>query len=103
MNKYKRYFLPLLLFSLVPAFSNAVNSAEPVATPLTGMSILEQNKAYENRILVIKEMDKSQLNSNQKKELRKELRTMKKAINNGGVYLSVGSIIIIVLLLILLL
>ena len=76
---------------------------EPSSVPLTANGILEQNKSFENRILEIKEMDKSQLNSNQKKELRKELRTMKKAINNGGVYLSVGSIIIIVLLLILLL
>jgi hypothetical protein len=52
-------------------------------------------------------MDMKTLNSAEKKELRKEVRTIKsdiKAINNGGgVYISVGAAILIVLLLILLL
>jgi hypothetical protein len=50
-------------------------------------------------------MDKSQLSKTEKKELRKELRGLKKQANalGGGVYLSVGAIIIIILLLILIL
>jgi len=58
-----------------------------------------------NRVEEIKAMDKSNLSRAEKKELRKELRTMKKEARamGGGVYLSVGAIIIIILLLILIL
>ncbi len=103
MKKYKQFIMFLLIFSISPVSSKAVNATEPVPVSSAVVNRAEQNKVYENRVLEIKGMDKSKLNSFQKKELRKELRTMKKAINNGGIYLSVGSIIIIVLLLILLL
>jgi len=58
-----------------------------------------------NRVEEIRAMDKSNLSRAEKKELRKELRTMKKEARamGGGVYLSVGAIIIIILLLILIL
>jgi hypothetical protein len=50
-------------------------------------------------------MDKSELSSVEKKELRKEVRTIKKELKatGNGVYLSIGAILIIILLLILLL
>jgi hypothetical protein len=53
----------------------------------------------------IKAMDKSHMSKAERKELRKELREMKKEARamGGGVYLSVGAIIIIILLLILIL
>ena len=53
----------------------------------------------------IKKMDKSDLSRAEKKELRKELRELKSQARamGGGVYLSVGAIIIIILLLILIL
>ena len=62
-------------------------------------------KALLARIDEIKEMDKSKMTSSEKKQLRKEVRTLKTNLAqlNGGVYLSVGAIIVIVLLLILLL
>ncbi|WP_339655432.1 hypothetical protein [Flavobacterium frigidarium] len=62
-----------------------------------------QNKL--DRLEEIKEMDKSDLSRVEKKELRKEVRTIKADLKStgNGVYLSVGAIIIIVLLLILLL
>ena len=58
-----------------------------------------------NRLDEIKAMDKSELNSSEKKELRKEVRTIKSELraSGNGVYFSVGAIIIIILLLILLL
>lgn len=58
-----------------------------------------------NRLNEIKEMDKSNLSSSEKKELRTEVKTIKKNLKatGHGVYLSVGAIIIIILLLILLL
>ena len=57
------------------------------------------------RLSEIQSMDKSNLSSGEKKNLRNELRDMKKAADglNRGVYLSVGAIIIVILLLILLL
>ena len=68
-----------------------------------------EQRAELNRIISrvdeIKAMDKSKLSREEKKELRKELKEMKKKANSmsGGVYLSVGAIIIIILLLILIL
>jgi hypothetical protein len=57
------------------------------------------------RLSEIKEMDKTNLNSSEKKSLRKEVRSINRELKtmNGGVYLSVGAIIIIILLLIILL
>ena len=58
-----------------------------------------------SRIEVIKSMDRSELSRQERKDLRNELLEMKKELkaSNGGVYLSVGAIIIILLILILLL
>ena len=57
------------------------------------------------RVNEIKDMDKSTLTAAEKKDLRKELRSLKKEVrkNSNGIYLSVGAIIIIILLLILIL
>jgi hypothetical protein len=62
-------------------------------------------KTMLNRLEEIKAMDKSSLNSSEKKELRKEVRAIKSELRSSGngVYFSVGAIIIIILLLILLL
>jgi hypothetical protein len=55
----------------------------------------------------IKNMDKSALTGSERRDLRKEVRAMKKEMKSDGlgrgVYLSVGAIIIIILLLILIL
>lgn len=58
------------------------------------------------RVHEIKAMDKSQLTKEDRRELRDELKSMKKesrAMGSGGIYLSVGAIIIIILVLILIL
>ena len=54
-----------------------------------------------NRLIEIRNMDKSHLTQSEKRALRKEVRQIKK--DSKGIYLSVGAIIIIILLLILLL
>lgn len=58
-----------------------------------------------NRVEEIRHMDRSSMTRAEKKELRKELRELKAEANatGGGVYLSVGAIIIIILVLILIL
>ena len=62
-------------------------------------------KAIEFRVNEIKAMDKSTLSRIEKRELKHELKDMRKEakVMNGGVYLSIGAIIIIILLLILIL
>ena len=69
--------------------------ATPVENPLA--------QALLSRLEEIKEMDKTQLTSLERKDLRKEVKSIKRELKtmNQGVYLSVGAIIIIVLLLIL--
>ena len=88
-----------------------VNAALIVSTSATSsasipVSDLAKSNSIIARVNEIKAMDKSNLNHVEKKNLRKELRSLKtqlKAIEGRGVYLSVGAIIIIILLLILIL
>jgi hypothetical protein len=59
-------------------------------------------KAMIARLHEIKAMDKSHLTSQEKKQLRKEVRTLKTNITQigGGVYLSAGAVILILVLLV---
>ncbi|WOD45163.1 hypothetical protein [Hwangdonia lutea] len=61
-------------------------------------------KVMIDRINEIKNMDKSSLTRMQRKELRKEVRSMKKSVraSGNGIYISSGAIIIILLLIIIL-
>ena len=83
--------------------------APAVTTPITpaptSSEMPAEVKVMLNRLEEIKGMDKSELSSKERKELRKEVRAIKAELRStgNGIYLSVGAIIIIVLLLILLL
>jgi hypothetical protein len=57
------------------------------------------------RLETINSMDKSTMSKSERKKLRKEVKHIKKELKpmGGGVYLSVGAILIIILLLILIL
>lgn len=102
----------IFLFTLAVLLGTApmgvmADEPQPVNTnsnvPLTNQQELQR---IEQRVLEIKNMDKSSLTRQQRKDLRKELLSMKKSarrIARGGVYLSVGAIIIIILVLILVL
>lgn len=95
----------ITLLSFMPTPSMA--TTEKSAIPTENVEKVESAEAQVmiSRLEEIKAMDKSNMSSSEKKTLRKEVRTIKKSLAqlNGGVYLSVGAIIIIVLLLILLL
>lgn len=85
---------------------NTVTAADKA--PVKELTTQQQAQLQEvqRRVEEIRSMDKSDLSRQERKELRKELREMKdqaRAISGGGVYLSVGAIIIIILLLILIL
>ncbi|MFN0255777.1 hypothetical protein [Pedobacter ureilyticus] len=101
----KKIIYPLmLLVTLTFNLNFAVAADNKPKTELTAEQQAELNRIT-SRVEEIRAMDKSNLSRAEKKELRKELKEMKKKANaiGGGVYLSVGAIIIIILLLILIL
>jgi hypothetical protein len=95
----------VLLVSFVPTTSKAENLLKPKEKVELTAEQAKQAEVMMNRLEEIKAMDKSNMTRAEKKALRKEVKSIKMAMAdlNGGVYLSVGAIIIIVLLLILLL
>ncbi len=102
MKKYIIYIISAFAaFLAVPFYSSGEN---PV--PVTHISKEErnaQNQAIVHRLNQIDAIDKSTLSKEEKKELRKEvlaIRDRLKTNDNGGVYLSVGAIIVILLVLI---
>ncbi len=105
---YKKIFTAFMIALLaitMPSTSIATkveNTENPTST--TNDAAMSRSTIVLNRLNEIKAMDKSSLNSSEKKELRTELKSLKKEMRKSanGVYLSVGAIIIIILLLILL-
>jgi hypothetical protein len=105
MKKVTFYLMMLVLsISVLPTQMLAAEKS-PIAVSNTPKEVPAEVKVLLNRLDEIKAMDKSELSSTEKKELRKEVRTIKSELKSSGngLYLSVGAIIIIILLLILLL
>jgi hypothetical protein len=93
----------LMLFIAVPGFSSETTPAVRNTTPTEAANRAE---VLTNRLNEIKAMDIESMSRKEKRVLRKEVKSIEKEmkqLNNGGVYISVGGIIIILLLLILLL
>jgi hypothetical protein len=109
--KKKFYLIALTALLTLAAFTSqaATATSNPLNKKAIAAMTLEQKQArieeIKLRVNEIKAMDKSQLTRADRKELRVELRGLKHEANamGGGVYLSVGAIIIIILLLILIL
>ncbi len=105
MKKLARYlFAASLMMSMAFTQLSAevrMNNIAPVV-PQTTES--KEASALITRLNEINSMDKSNLSSSEKKQLRKETRQIKHSLKaiSGGVYLSAGALIIIVLLLVLL-
>ncbi|MDT3402781.1 hypothetical protein [Mucilaginibacter terrae] len=112
MKKTIYLLMTTLMLSFVAFTSNAatkedgINYKEYYATKTAE----ERNARVEEiktRVDEIRAMDKSQLTKADRKALRAELKDLKKEANaastGGGIYLSVGAIIIIILVLILIL
>ena len=93
-------FMPLQSFGATidePSSIVATKPPEPAESA--------ESKALLLRLDEINTMDMSKLKSSEKKNLRKEVRSIKHELRaiGGGVYLSAGAIILIVILLIILL
>ncbi|MEH6304502.1 hypothetical protein RYH73_02545 [Olivibacter sp. CPCC 100613] len=107
--KSKIYAL-LTVFMLAFTFSTPLaafaNDKHAKTVEISKEEATREINAMKRRVEEIKAMDKSSLTKVERKALRKELREMNKrarALGSGGVYLSVGAIIIIILVLILIL
>ena len=105
MTRIQKTFLMLVLAITLPMQTyamdaNTVPNNEPrTEAEAARASVLTQ------RLEEIKSMDRSDMTRTEKRALRKEVKSIKKelATSGGGVYLSVGAIILIVVLLIILL
>jgi hypothetical protein len=105
MKKLSVYIMTAFLsLTFIPAQLKAGTETTTSEATTKTAEAAEAN-ALISRLNDINEMDKSKLSSSEKKELRKEVRATKKHLTEltGGVYLSVGAVILIVILLIILL
>ncbi len=99
----KNVIKPLVVLALMSVTVPSIAKTSPVTVPVEQTA---EAARMTNRLYEIQAMDIKNMTSPQKRALRKEVKAIKKAQAvkaNGGVFLSVGAIIIIVLLLILLL
>lgn len=101
---------PFTLFTFLLCTSLYATPLRAETTSLLNKDKLPQQESFEanriySRLDEIKAMEKSKLSALEKKQLRHEVKSLKSnlATLNGGVYLSVGAIIVIILLLLLLL
>ena len=93
-----------MLCAFVPMISNAAQSGK-VSVPRNTTSMAAEEKALTSRLEEIKNMDKSNMSRVEKKELRKEVRTIKSKVKklSGGVYISASTLLVILILVIILL
>lgn len=95
--------IPVLLMSMCISMVTPVFAGGETPASKTEVPKEVRAQQIETRLVEIRKMDKTNLTSVEKKELRKEVKDLRKEARSGGIYLSVGAIIIIILLLILLL
>lgn len=104
MKKLSIYFMLLLLsVNIIPtsAYAEVNRTNLAIKNP---KEIPAEAKVLINRLKEIQKMDKSDMTRAEKKELRKEVKTIKTTLRTSynGVYISVGAILIIILLILLL-
>lgn len=89
-----------LSVAFIPGQTHAATS-----TTTSTSADAKEADALVTRLEVIKSMDKADLSFSEKRTLRKEVRTIKERLADigGGVYISVGALILIIVLLIILL
>lgn len=106
--KNKFIIITLLLMSAISLSSQQLRADNPAPATTTSTTTIvaadQKNQAIIllNRLDEIQKMDKSDLTNSDKRKLRKEVRgiNMKLSHVSGGIYLSVGTVILIVVLLI---
>lgn len=103
MKKIKLLILSFLTFSFFSIASIEAKGDEKLETKPTMTEA--EIQVLVDRLEIIKTMDKSTMERSEKKELRSEVREIKEEIkrNSGGVYLSIGALLLVIILLVLLL
>jgi hypothetical protein len=98
----KKHIYGILIILISFSGLSSYASTELNKKPKTEKVVAEEAKVMINRLNEIKSMDKTGLSKTEKKELRKEVRTLKTNLTSlgNGVYLSAGAIVVILLLLI---
>ncbi|GGH70824.1 putative Mrr-cat superfamily restriction endonuclease [Filimonas zeae] len=106
-----KHLLPALTLLLLFSFGAQANglSNREIRDRVEAMTAEEKQQRAEvikMRVEEIKNMDKSNLTTAEKKELKAEMKMMRKeakAVGGGGIYISLAGILIIILVLILIL
>ena len=104
------FFAIVMIFTLSATMAFAGNKdpksdAEKSAVPVTTENKLsdEEISHLTKRVEEIRDMDKSEMNAKDRKELRKELKEIKKNVKKGGgIYIGGGTLILVIILIILL-
>jgi hypothetical protein len=96
--------MAFMSLTLIPLQVNA-KTTEPSSATAPKPAEAAEARMLEIRLNEIKELDKSKMESAEKKNLRKEVKSIKHRLREvgGGVYLSGAAIILIVILLVVLL
>jgi hypothetical protein len=85
-------------------YSSVIGDKAPEKTGLLEKKESVEAKTLTLRLNEIKAMDKSKLNSAEKKNLHKEARSIRRRLKDisGGVYISAGTLIVVLVLLLIL-
>lgn len=104
-NFLRAIIIGLMMLFAAPFSSTALNTVTASITVRDTANDAQVYSKLVTRLSEIQSMDKTNLTAGEKKNLRNELKDMKKAAEglDSKVYISVGAIIIIILLLILIL
>jgi hypothetical protein len=96
----KSILTALLIVSVIPTqmYAGVPTKANPITKELSEAEVV----VLTHRLNEIKEMDISNMSRPEKKALRKEVKGIQKVMSNGngGIYISLGALLIIILLLI---
>jgi biopolymer transport protein ExbD len=105
------FFVCLMFFALNASTILASELKEELRSENLAVTEINENNVAEAevhpleiRIREIREMDKSELTTEERQELRKELRDIKEEARQpgGAVYISVGALVVLLLLILLL-
>jgi hypothetical protein len=107
MKKLQIYTMVLMLFIAVIPFQLSANNTDPTVATSNPISKEDQELALilTTRLNEINEMDKSSLSSTEKRALKKEVKSINKQLKQigGGVYLTIGGLLLLIIILILIL
>lgn len=99
------YFALLAIFSLgiAPVFASEKSSKDVATTTEATTKLTEEEISnYRSRVEEIRDMDKSEMTSSEKKELKSELKDIKETMRRDGSYIYIGGSTLLVIIIILL-